>query len=174
MSSSTAHAAKRKGRPSVIQSGKHHRGLILTFRVEGMKMNTILVLEEDHEGREALSAMLRQNGFRTCQAEREAAALAALGPGCPIDLVIAGATDRTRTDFLACLRAQRPSMPVVLLADCGDAVSRKQLLSSGFWLSRSLNFYMNTRPIDFNELDRLIRIALIPQGNAHLSRIRAV
>ena len=136
-------------------------------------MKTILVLEENFEGREALSAMLRRKGFRICQAEQEAAALAALGPGCPIDLVIAGATDRTRTDFLACLRAQRPSMPVVLLANCHDAVSRKQLLSTGFWLSRSLNFFMNTRPIDFSELYRLIRIALIPQRNAHLSRIRA-
>lgn len=136
-------------------------------------MNTILVLDEDFEGREALSALLRQKGFRICQAEQEAAALAALGPGCPVDLVIAGATDRTRTDFLASLRAQRPSMPVVLLANCRDAVSRRRLLSSGFRLSRSLNFYMNTRPIDFSELYRLIRIALIPQGNAHLSRIRA-
>lgn len=138
-----------------------------------MKMKTILVLEEDIEGREALSTMLRRKGFRVYQVEHEAAALAALGPSCSIDLVLAGATDRNRTDFLACLRAQRPSMPVILLADCGDAVSRKQLLSGGFWLSRRLNFYMNIRPIDFNELDRLIRIALIPQRNAHLSLIRA-
>jgi hypothetical protein len=63
-------------------------------------------------------------------------------------------------------------MPAVFLEDCG-AVSRERLLSGGFWLSRSLNFYMNTRPIDFNELDRLIRIALMPQRNIHLSGIRA-
>jgi DNA-binding NtrC family response regulator len=138
-----------------------------------MKMYTILVLEEDLEGREVLSTMLRRMGYRVCKAEQEAPALAALGPGFSIDLVIAGATDQNRIDFLACLRAQRPSMPVVLLAACGDALSRKQLLSSGFWLSRRLNFYMNTRPIDFNELDRLIRIALIPQGNARISHIRA-
>jgi DNA-binding response OmpR family regulator len=138
-----------------------------------MKMKTILVLEEDPEGREALSTMLRRMGYRVYKVAQEAAALASLGPGCPIDLVIAGATDRNRIDFLACLRAHRPSMPIVLLADCGDSVSRKQLLSSGFWLSRSLNFFMNTRPIDSNELDRLIRIALIPQGSARLSHIRA-
>ncbi len=136
-------------------------------------MKTILVLEEDLEGRDALSAMLRRKGFRVCQAEHEAAALEALGPGCPVDLVLAGATDRNRSDFLACLRSQRPSMPVVLLADCSDAVSRKQLLSGGFWLSRRLNFYMNTRPVDFNELDRLIRIALIPQRDVRLSLVRA-
>ncbi len=136
-------------------------------------MKTILVLEEDLEGRDALATMLRQRGFRVCQAEHEAAALAALGPGCSIDLVLAGATDRNRTDFLAYLRAQRRSIPVILLADCDDAVSRKQLLSGGFWLSSRLNFYMNIRPIDFSELDRLIRIALIPQRNVRLSLIRA-
>ncbi len=138
-----------------------------------MKMKTILVLEEDPEGREALAAMLRQRGFRVYQAGHEAAAFAALGPGCSIDLVLAGATDQNRTDFLAYLRARRHSVPVVLLANCDDAVSRKQLLSGGFWQSSRLNFYMNIRPIDFNELDRLIRIALIPQRNAHLSLIRA-
>jgi CheY-like chemotaxis protein len=134
-----------------------------------MKMKTILVLEENPEGRKALSMMLRQRGFRVYQVEHEAAALATLRPGCPIDLVLAGATDRNRTDFLACLRAQQTTMPVVLLADCSEAASRKQLLSGGFRLSRKLNFYMNIRPIDFNELDRLIRIALIPRRNVHLS-----
>jgi CheY-like chemotaxis protein len=138
-----------------------------------MKMKSILVLEEDIEGREVLSEMLMRRGFRVYPVEHEAAALAALGSGCPIDLVLAGATNRNRTDFLACLRARRPSMPAVFLADCGDAVSRERLLSGGFWLSRSLNFYMNTRPIDFNELDRLIRIALIAPRNVHLSGIRA-
>ncbi len=136
-------------------------------------MKNILVLEENLEGRYALSKMLRRKGYRVHQVERESEALTALGPGCRFDLVLAGATDRNRADFLACLRTQRPSLPVILLADCSDAVSRKQLLSSGFWLSRRLNFYMNTRPIDFNELDRLIQIALIPKRNGHLSLIRA-
>jgi CheY-like chemotaxis protein len=138
-----------------------------------MKMKTILVLEEDAEGREVLSKMLRRKGFRVYSVEHEAAAFAALGSGRPIDLVLAGATDRNRADFLALLRARRPSMPAVFLADCGDAVSRERLLSGGFRLSRSLNFYMNTRPIDFNELDRLIRIALIPPRNVHFSGVRA-
>ncbi len=146
----------------------------MTIGMEEMKMKTILVLEEDVEGREALSTMLKRKGFHVYQAEHEAAALAVLGRyGCPIDLVLAGATDRDRIDFLACLRTQRLSIPVVLLTDCGNAVSRKQLLSGGFRLSGRMNFYMNTRPIDFNELDRLIRITLIPRRSDHLPLIHA-
>ncbi len=136
-------------------------------------MRSILVLEEDVEGREVLSKMLRRKGFRVYPVEHEAAAFAALGSGCPVDLVLAGATNRDRTGFLAGLRAQRPSVPAVFLADCGDPVSRERLLSGGFRMSHSLNFYMNTRLIDFNELSRLIRIALIPSRDVRFSGIRA-
>jgi len=136
-------------------------------------MRTILVLEENREGRKAISKMLRSKGFRVTEVENETAALAALGPGYHVDLVLAGVTDRNRADFLASLRTQRPLMPVVLLADCSDAVSREQLLSGGFCLSRRMKFYMNTRPIGFNELDRLIRIALIPKKDGHLALSRA-
>ncbi len=138
-----------------------------------MKMTTILVLDENIVGRETLSNMLKRKGYHVYQVEHEDAALKALGRGCQIDIVLAGATDRNRDNFLACLRAHQPSLPVILLADCNDAVSRNQLLSGGFCLSRKLNFYMNTRPIEFSELDRLIRIALIPQRNGHHALIRA-
>ncbi len=138
-----------------------------------MKMKTILVLDENIVGRETLSTMLKRKGYHVYRVEHEDAALKVLGRGCHIDIVLAGATDRNRDDFLACLRVRRPALPVILLTNCDDAVSRNQLLSSGFCLSRKLNFYMNTRPIEFSELDRLIRIALIPQRNGHHALIRA-
>ncbi len=136
-------------------------------------MKSILVLEEDVEGRAVLSNMLRRRGFRVYPVGHETSAFAALDSDRHIDLVLTGATDRDRTDFLAGLRVRRPSMPAIFLTSCQDAVSRERLLSGGFSMSHSLNFYMNTRPVDLHELDRLIRIALIPQRQAELPGIRA-
>ncbi len=136
-------------------------------------MKSILVLEEDPEGRAVLSNMLRRKGFRVYSVGRETSALAALDSGRDIDLVLAGATGCDRTDFLADLRSRQPSMPAVFLTSHRDAVSRERLLSGGFSMSYSLNFYMNTRQVDLHELDRLIRIALIPQRLARFPGIRA-
>jgi CheY-like chemotaxis protein len=127
-------------------------------------MKSILLLEEDVEGREILSKMLRQRGHRVMPAEHEAAALAVLDTGSPVDLILAGATYRSRLEFLADLREQPRSVPVVFLTDHRDAESRLRGLVGGFYVSPKLNLYLNTRPIEFSELDRLIRSVPTPQG----------
>jgi len=127
-------------------------------------MKSIIVLEEDAESREILSKMLRGRGFRVLPVEHETAARTALDSTHPADLVLAGATYRERLFFLADLRKHRHSVPVIFLADCGNARPRLSGLFSGFSLSRRLNCYMNTRPVDFFELDRLIRIVLNSRG----------
>ncbi len=132
-------------------------------------MKTILVLEENLEARELLSKMLVRKGYRVYQAEDETAALTALRPSDHIDLVLAGATKRNRAGFLASLRTRGPSIPVILLTDRGEAIYRKQLLTSCFFLLSRPNFSMSTRPTDFNELDRMIFISLMPQRNGIMS-----
>ncbi len=167
-----APVAKRKGRPSITQSGTQHKGLILT-RAEEVNMKSILVVEEDIEGRAILAKMLRLRGFQVLPVGNETAAIVALSSDRPIDLVLAGATDQDRADFLTGVRTRRPSVPVVLLADRHDAKSQAQVLPSGFSMSSRLNFYMNTRPIHFGELDRLIRFALMPRQWTRHSGTRA-
>ena len=120
-------------------------------------MKSILLLEEDVEGREILSKMLRQRGFRVVPAEHTAAALAVLDSGSPVDVVLAGATYRNRLEFFANLRERLRSVPVVFLADHRDAESELRGPAGGFYVSPKLNLYLNTRPIEFHELDRLIR-----------------
>ena len=134
-------------------------------------MKSILLLEEDFDGREILSKMLRQRGYRVMPAEHETAALAVLDSGSPVDLVLAGATFRNRLEFLAHLREQSRSVPVVFLADHRDAESRLPGLAGGFYVSPKLNLYLNTRPIEFHELDRLIRSVPASQGTGRVAGI---
>lgn len=134
-------------------------------------MKSILLLEEDFEGREILSKMLRQRGYCVMPAEHETAALAVLDSGSPVDLVLAGATFRNRLDFLADLREQSRSVPVVFLADHRASESRLPGLVGGFYVSPKLNLYLNTRPIEFHELDRLIRSVPGPQGTGRVAGI---
>lgn len=135
-------------------------------------MKSILLLEEDFEGREILSKMLRQRGYCVMPAEHETAALAVLDSGSPVDLVLAGATFRNRLDFLADLREQSRSVPVVFLADHRASESRLPGLVGGFYVSPKLNLYLNTRPIEFHELDRLIRSVPAPQGASRVTSIK--
>jgi len=136
-------------------------------------MKSILLLEEDFEGRAILSKMLRRRGYHVMPAEHETAALAVLDSGSPVDLVLAGATYRNRLEFLADLREQWSSVPVVFLADHHDAESRLRGLAGGFYVSPKLNLYLNTRPIEFYELDKLIRSVPAPQGTGRAAGIRA-
>jgi DNA-binding response OmpR family regulator len=132
-------------------------------------MKSILLLEEDLEGREILSKMLRQKGYRVTTAKNEAAALVALDSGGPADLVLAGTTYRSRLEFLAVLREHWSSMPVVFLADHRDAEPSLSGFSGGFYVSPKLNLYLNTRPIEFSELDRLIRSVPAPEGGVRVA-----
>ena len=118
---------------------------------------SILLLEEDVEGREILSKMLRQRGFRVVAAENTSAAFAVLGSGDPVDVVLTGATYRNRLEFFADLRERLSSVPVVFLANHHAAELKPRQVQSGFCASPKLNLYINTRPIEFSELDRLIR-----------------
>jgi CheY-like chemotaxis protein len=135
-------------------------------------MKSILLLEEDVEGREVLAKMLRQRGFRVTAAADEAGALAALDSGSPVDLLLTGATSRDRLEFLSVLRERWSSMPVVFLADHVGAGSGLPVLFGGFYVSPELNVYMNARPIEFYELDRLIRIMPSPRGGGYRANIR--
>jgi hypothetical protein len=59
------------------------------------------------------------------------------------------------------LRERRPYLPVIFLNDYYGPESK--LLSIGygaFSMSRSLNCYINMRPIRLDELERMIRIVL--------------
>lgn len=132
-------------------------------------MKSILLLEEDVEGREILTKMLRRRGYRVMPAEHEAAAFDVLEAGSPVDLILAGATYRSRLEFLADLREQSRSLPVVFLTDHRDAESRLGGLVGGFYVSSKLNLYLNTRPIEFSELDRLIRSVPAPQGPGRIA-----
>ena len=134
-------------------------------------MKSILLLEEDIEGREILSKMLRQRGYRVMPAEHETSALAVLDSGSPVDLVLAGATFRNRLEFLAHLREQSRSLPVVFLADHRDTELKLRGLVGGFYVSPKLNLYLNTRPIEFHELDRLIRSVSGPQDTGRVAGI---
>lgn len=134
-------------------------------------MKSIMLLEEDFEGREILSKMLRQRGYRVMPVEHETAAFAVLESGSPVDLVLAGATFRNRIEFLERLREQSRSVPVVFLADHRDAESKLHGLVGGFYVSPKLNLYLNTRPIEFHELDRLIRSVPGTQGSGRVASI---
>jgi DNA-binding response OmpR family regulator len=136
-------------------------------------MKSILLIEEDVEGRTILSKMLRQRGFLVMPAEHEAAALAVIDSGRSVDLVLAGATFRSRFDFLADIRTRRIPVPVVFLADHGNERSGAGGLLDGFSVSRKLNLYFNTRPIAFCELDRLIRIVPTPRGDGQTADFHA-
>ena len=136
-------------------------------------MKSILLLEEDTEGREILSKMLRQRGYRVLPAEHATAALAVLDSGSPVDVVLAGATYRNRLAFLADLRERLRSLPVVFLADHHDHESKSQGLLGGFYVSPELNLYINTRPIEFYELDSLIRAVPCPHSPGRGAGIHA-
>lgn len=122
-------------------------------------MKSLLLLEEDAEARESLAKVLRKVGFSVVQARDEQSALDALGSTRPVDVVLAGATEQDRLEFLADLRARRPQVPVIFLTDyCSPEAKLRGLLFGAFSLSRRLNFYMNMRPIRLNELIRLLHI----------------
>lgn len=124
-------------------------------------MKNLLILEEDGEGRETLARILKRRGFHVLTTVDEASALLALSSGAPIDVVIAGATDRDRGEFLSDLHETRPDLPIIFLSDYCAPESRLRSLQYGpFSVSRRLNFYINTRPVGFHELERMIRIVL--------------
>ncbi len=121
-------------------------------------MKHVLLLEEDGEGRESLARVLKKRGFAVLQTGDETSALDILSSTSLIDVVIAGASDRDRLEFLADVREQRPHLPVVFLADyCGPESKLRGIRYGAFSMSRSLNFYLNMRPIGLTELDRLLR-----------------
>jgi len=122
-------------------------------------MKRVLLLEEDSEGRESLARVLKKRGFAVLQTGDEASALDMLSSASLVDVVIAGASALDRLGFLADVREQRPDLPVVFLADyCGPESKLRGILYGAFSMSRSLNFYLNMRPIGLAELDRLLRI----------------
>jgi DNA-binding response OmpR family regulator len=122
-------------------------------------MIRVLLLEEDSEGRESLARVLKKRGFAVLQTGDESSALDILSSTSLIDVVIAGASDLDRLEFLADVREQRPHLPVVFLADyCGPESKLRGILYGAFSMSRRLNFYINMRPIGLTELDRLLRV----------------
>ncbi len=131
-------------------------------------MKNLLLLEEDLEGRETLSRILKKRGFSVVQAEDAGAALRRLDSDSPIDVVLVGASDRDRTEFLSDLRENRPRLPVIFLTDhCGPESRLRGLVYGAFTVSRSHNFYINMRPVGLNELERLIRIVLNKHHSVH-------
>jgi len=123
-------------------------------------MRHLLLLEEDIEGREVLARILRKKGFIVMQAKDQFDALT-LVVSARVDLVLAGATYRDRTDFLSDLRESRADLPVIFLTDYSGPEAKVPGIKYGpFSMSRNLKFYVNMRPIGLNELDRMIRIAL--------------
>ena len=127
-------------------------------------MEQVMLLEEDGEGRETLARVMRKRGFRVVTAEDQRAALSVLMSGLPISVVLAGATYRDRVDFLSDLRETRPNLPVIFLTDYCSPESRLRGIQYGaFSMSRRLNFYINMRPVELDELDRMIRIVLSKQ-----------
>ena len=107
-------------------------------------MKNLLLLEEDQEGREALAKVLRKRGFTVRQARDEATALAILAASPPMDMVLAGATERDRSEFLADVRERKPQVPVIFLSDyCGPEARLRGLAFGAFTMSRSLNFYQH-------------------------------
>ncbi len=121
----------------------------------------ILLLEEDDEGREVLARILKKNGFSVLQAENSATALRVLRSDVPLNLMIAGAADRDRTEFLSDMRDVRRDLPAIFLADyCKPESMVRSTRYGAFLVSRALRFSINTRPISLDELHRMIRIAL--------------
>lgn len=132
-------------------------------------MKHILLLEEDAEARQALSRLLKRKGFLVQQAENEVHALN-IAATRPIDIVIAGATEKDRSEFFADLRETAPLVPVVFLSDyCSPEARLRGMCFGPFSMSRSLNFYLNVRPVALLELVRLIR--LIPGASRQARRI---
>jgi len=116
--------------------------------------------------------MLRQRGYRVTPAEHETAALAVLDSGISVDLVLAGTTFRNRLEFLAYLREQSRPVPVVFLTDHSNAGLKMRGSSGGFHVSPKLNLYLNTRPIEFHELDKLIRSVSDPKNKGRAAGMR--
>ena len=137
-------------------------------------MEHVLLLEEDGEGRETLARVLSKRGFRVVPAEDQMTALSVLTSGLPISVVLAGATYRDRIDFLSDLRETRPNLPVIFLTDYCSPESRLRGMKYGaFSMSRRLNFYINMRPVELDELDRMIRIVLGKQCADHAPGLSA-
>jgi DNA-binding response OmpR family regulator len=124
-------------------------------------MKRVLLLEEDGEGRATLARILKKKGFNIIPAKDDAAAITVLASPMNIDLIIAGATERDRSEFLADVRTCRLDLPVIFLSDyCGPEARLRGLAFGPFSMSRTQNFYINVRPVAFHELDRLIRMVL--------------
>src|SRR3990172_5978508 len=113
-----------------------------------------VLLEEGSEGRESLARVLKKRGFAVLQTGDESSALDMLSSISQIDVVIAGASDRDRLEFLADVREERPHLPVVFFSGyCGPESKLRGILYGAFSMSRRLNFYLNMRPIGLTELD---------------------
>jgi CheY-like chemotaxis protein len=124
-------------------------------------MTKVVVLEEHAEGRELLARILRRKGFSVVPARDTQSVLASVSSSLQPDLVIASVTDRDRSEFLSDLRSLSPHLPVLFLSDyCAPESRLRSAVYGSFLMSRSLHFYVNTRPVGLNELDRMIRIIL--------------
>ncbi len=124
-------------------------------------MKTLVLLEEDREGRETLTAILRRLGYSVIAAGSEEAALKAVGSARTVHLVLAGAVDRDRLAFMADLREERPRMPILLLTDYCEPESRlRGLLYGAFAALSRRNVYINVRPYSLVELAGLLRCVL--------------
>jgi DNA-binding response OmpR family regulator len=131
-------------------------------------MKKVVVLDEHREGRESLARILRRKGFAVVQAGDADTALASVSSPVPPDLVIAGVTDRDRSEFLSDLRTLSPALPVLFLSDyCAPESRLRSAVHGSFLMSRSLLFYINTRPVALSELDRMIRIILQRTGGPY-------
>lgn len=121
-------------------------------------MKNILLLEEDAEARRSLARLLRRSGFAVHQAENEGHALDITSTR-TIDIVVAGASERDRSEFFADLRQKDARLPVVFLSDyCGPEARLRGMVYGAFSMSRNLNFYLNVRPVALPELVRLLRL----------------
>ncbi len=88
------------------------------------RSRAILVVSEDIPGRESLVGLLRAGGLTVTEASGRDAALAVLAtPGVDVVLADVPRGQRTTAELVRAIKAQHPSMPVVLLSRREDAES---------------------------------------------------
>jgi CheY-like chemotaxis protein len=116
---------------------------------------TILLVEDEIGNREILTEILRDLGYTVIDAPDGATALSAVRQGVPIDLVLTDyrLPDMTGLDVVRTLRRTLPEVPVIMLTAYGNIEGYFQSLSLGV-------FEYIHKPIDKNELERIVRMAL--------------
>jgi len=137
-------------------------------------MKNVLLLEEDTEARNALARILKKKGFHLMPVKDARTALEIVASGAHIDLVIAGATEQDRTEFLADVRIKKPDLPVIFLSDyCAPESRLRGMVFGPFSMSRTQNFYINVRPVALHELDLMIRMVLSRRSAFRLNNLAA-